>query len=72
MSKNTYDDEIFFQKYSEMLRSRKGLAGAGEWPALRQLLGPAAGEGDQKSYVQLFSCHIDLLLILCRRNRKAQ
>lgn len=43
MSKNTYDDEIFFQKYSEMLRSRKGLAGAGEWPALRQLLPDFSG-----------------------------
>lgn len=43
MSKNIYDDEIFFQKYSEMLRSRKGLAGAGEWPALRQLLPDFSG-----------------------------
>lgn len=43
MSKTIYDDEIFFQKYSEMLRSRKGLAGAGEWPALRQLLPDFSG-----------------------------
>lgn len=28
---NIYDDEIFFQKYSQMSRSQQGLAGAGEW-----------------------------------------
>lgn len=29
--KNIYDEEVFFEKYSEMLRSKKGLDGAGEW-----------------------------------------
>lgn len=33
-----YDDDQFFQKYSEMNRSKLGLAGAGEWPTLQQLL----------------------------------
>ena len=28
---NKYDDDIFFQKYSQMSRSQQGLAGAGEW-----------------------------------------
>ena len=28
---NKYDDNIFFQKYSQMSRSQQGLAGAGEW-----------------------------------------
>ncbi len=29
MKENKYDNEIFFQKYSQMLRSQKGLQGAG-------------------------------------------
>jgi hypothetical protein len=29
MKENKYDDNIFFQKYSQMSRSQKGLAGAG-------------------------------------------
>lgn len=33
-----YDDDQFFQKYSKMNRSKLGLAGAGEWPTLQQLL----------------------------------
>ncbi len=41
---NRYDDEIFFTKYSEMDRSRKGLAGAGEWRELERLLPPFAGK----------------------------
>ncbi len=38
MKQNKYDDKIFFEKYSEMDRSTKGLAGAGEWEALQKLL----------------------------------
>ena len=38
MKENKYDDPIFFEKYGQMDRSRQGLAGAGEWTALRQLL----------------------------------
>ena len=34
---NKYDDNIFFQKYSQMSRSQQGLAGAGEWETLRKL-----------------------------------
>lgn len=30
MKENKYDDNIFFQKYSQMSRSQQGLAGAGE------------------------------------------
>lgn len=33
-----YDSERFFEKYAGMARSRLGLAGAGEWPALKKLL----------------------------------
>ena len=33
-----YDQEVFFNKYSQMLRSLKGLQGAGEWSALSRLL----------------------------------
>lgn len=38
MKQNKYDDKIFFEKYSKMDRSTKGLAGAGEWEALQKLL----------------------------------
>ena len=38
MKENKYDDPVFFEKYSEMPRSKEGLAAAGEWDTLRQLL----------------------------------
>ncbi len=38
MKQNKYDDKIFFEKYSKMDRSIKGLAGAGEWKTLEKLL----------------------------------
>ncbi|MGX7391707.1 class I SAM-dependent methyltransferase [Enterococcus canintestini] len=39
MKMNTiYDNENFFNKYSQMTRSQKGLAGAGEWHTLQKLL----------------------------------
>ena len=38
MKENKYDDNIFFQKYSQMSRSQKGLAGAGEWETLKKML----------------------------------
>ncbi len=44
MKENKYDDARFFQKYSEMPRSRYGLAGAGEWPTLEPLLPDFAGK----------------------------
>lgn len=38
MKENKYDQDVFFDKYSQMDRSRKGLEGAGEWHALKRLL----------------------------------
>ncbi len=38
MRENKYDDAAFFEKYSRMPRSREGLAAAGEWHALREML----------------------------------
>lgn len=38
MKQNKYDNEKFFQKYSEMNRSKNGLNGAGEWKELKKLL----------------------------------
>ena len=38
MREDKYDDPVFFQKYSQMDRSRLGLAGAAEWEALEPLL----------------------------------
>ncbi len=44
MKENKYDDQIFFDKYQEMPRSRYGLEAAGEWHALRAMLPPLAGQ----------------------------
>ena len=33
-----YDDPAFFKAYSQMDRSKKGLAGAGEWHELKTVL----------------------------------
>lgn len=38
MKENEYDNEIFFNKYSKMERSIKGLKGAGEWHELKKLI----------------------------------
>lgn len=38
MKQNKYDDNTFFEKYSNMDRSVKGLQGAGEWNTLRAML----------------------------------
>lgn len=44
MKENPYDNEKFFEKYSQMDRSTKGLQGAGEWQTLKQLLPDFAGK----------------------------
>lgn len=49
MKENKYDDELFFKKYSEMDRSKKGLEGAGEWSTLEKLL----PDFDQKRVLDL-------------------
>lgn len=38
MKENKYDDKAFFESYSNMDRSVKGLSGAGEWHILQQML----------------------------------
>src|SRR6202035_5193682 len=38
MTQNIYDDDAFFEGYSQLPRSVEGLDGAPEWPALRALL----------------------------------
>ncbi|MBN9390450.1 MAG: class I SAM-dependent methyltransferase [Chloroflexi bacterium] len=38
MKQNKYDNPEFFTKYSQMTRSVKGLAGAGEWETLEKML----------------------------------
>ena len=37
MKQNQYDNDSFFRKYSQMDRSVKGLAGAGEWKTLERM-----------------------------------
>lgn len=44
MKKSPYDRERFFEKYSQMDRSRLGLAVAGEWESLEPLLPDFAGK----------------------------
>lgn len=44
MSQNIYDQPEFFDGYSKLGRSVEGLAGAGEWPALRALLPDLKGK----------------------------
>lgn len=44
MKENKYDDKIFFEKYSNMDRSKKGLAGAGEWYELKKMLPDFSGK----------------------------
>ena len=44
MKENSYDNPIFFQKYSQMLRSTQGLEGAGEWRELQKLLPDFSGK----------------------------
>lgn len=43
MTQNIYDDAGFFQNYSQLPRSLRGLDGAPEWLVLRALLPPLAG-----------------------------
>ena len=38
MKQNKYDDDTFFNKYSNMDRSKNGLEGAGEWHELKKML----------------------------------
>ena len=40
MSQNIYDNNEFFDGYAQLGRSRHGLAGAPEWPALEEMLPP--------------------------------
>ena len=44
MMGNPYDQENFFQQYSQMPRSQGGLAAAGEWQQLRALFPPLQGK----------------------------
>jgi len=43
VTQNIYDNQKFFEKYRRLPRSRKGLPGAPEWPALRALLPASLG-----------------------------
>ena len=44
MKENRYDDPLFFEKYSQMSRSKLGLEGAGEWQTLRPMLPDFSGK----------------------------
>jgi SAM-dependent methyltransferase len=38
MKQNKYDEDVFFDKYSNMKRSKNGLESAGEWHELKKML----------------------------------
>lgn len=44
MKENKYDDENFFEAYSQMARSVNGLESAGEWHLLKPMLGTLSGK----------------------------
>lgn len=44
MKENIYDNQIFFEKYSDFPRSRQGLSAAGEWHELQKLLPDFSGK----------------------------
>jgi 2-polyprenyl-3-methyl-5-hydroxy-6-metoxy-1,4-benzoquinol methylase len=44
MAQNIYDDPAFLARYSDFPRSREGLSGTAEWPALHRLLPTVAGK----------------------------
>lgn len=44
MKQNKYDDKTFFEKYSQMARSVRGLEGAGEWKTLEKMLPDFSGK----------------------------
>ncbi|MGI6154263.1 MAG: class I SAM-dependent methyltransferase [Christensenellaceae bacterium] len=44
MKENKYDDRAFFEAYSEFPRSKEGLAAAGEWHRLEQMLPDFCGK----------------------------
>jgi SAM-dependent methyltransferase len=44
MAQNIYDNPAFFEGYSQLSRSVEGLAGAGEWPAIRAILPDLKGQ----------------------------
>lgn len=43
MAQNIYDDQQFFEGYSQLNRSVHGLDGAPEWPALEAMLPEVRG-----------------------------
>src|SRR4051812_38368634 len=44
MPQNIYDNDAFFAEYAKLRRSREGLDGAPEWPALRSMLPDLKGK----------------------------
>jgi SAM-dependent methyltransferase len=44
MKENKYDNPAFFEQYSKMNRSQKGLEGAGEWHVLKEMLPSLMGK----------------------------
>ena len=42
--RNEYENEVFFQQYAQMPRSREGLSAAGEWHQLKPLFPPLQGK----------------------------
>lgn len=44
MKENKYDQQVFFEKYAQMNRSKEGLTAAGEWETLKSVLPQLRGK----------------------------
>lgn len=44
MKENKYDQDLFFEKYAQMSRSKDGLIAAGEWETLKRILPNLTGK----------------------------
>jgi hypothetical protein len=53
LAQNIYDTPEFFEGYSRLDRSVRGLDGGPEWPALRALLPDMRGQASPRSWLRL-------------------
>ena len=63
MKENKYDDPLFFEKYSQMDRSKKGLDGAGEWKTLENMLPDFQGNPIKKAIPPISAVPLRILIL---------
>lgn len=67
-SQNIYDDPGFFTAYGTLKRSRQGLAGAPEWPSLRQMILGSSSDTLEQSRVLDLGCGYGWFVRWAREN----